>query len=41
MTAVPIPPEAAARKQIAAGIPVQGARAAGQVLRSQANAPCL
>ena len=41
MTPVPIPPETAAGNQIAAGIPVEGARAAGQVLRSQANAPCL
>ncbi|WP_256452054.1 MULTISPECIES: hypothetical protein [Pseudoxanthomonas] len=41
MTPVPIPPETADGKQIAAGIPVQGASAAGQVLRSQANAPCL
>ena len=41
MTPVPIPPETAAGKLMAAGIPVEGARAAGQVLRSQANAPCL
>lgn len=41
MTPVPIPQETAAGKQAAAGIPVGGARDAGQMLRSQANAPYL
>lgn len=41
MTPVPIPQETAAGKQAGAGIPTGSARAAGQMLRSQANAPCL
>ena len=41
MTPVPIPQDTAAGKQAAAGIPTGRARADGQMLRSQANAPCL
>jgi len=41
MTPVPIHQEAAAGKQDAVGIPKGSTRAAGKMLRSQANAPCL
>lgn len=41
MTPVPIPQETPAGSQAAAGIPVGGARGAGKMLRSQANAPRL
>ena len=41
MTPVPIHQETAAGKQDAVGFPRGNARAAGKMLRSQANAPCL
>lgn len=41
MTPVPIPQETAAGSQSVARVPVGRTRAAGQTLRSQANAPCL
>ncbi len=41
MTPVPIPLETAAGKQLAVGVLAGRTGAAGQKLRSQANAPCL
>ncbi|WP_277399694.1 hypothetical protein [Pseudoxanthomonas sp. LH2527] len=41
MTPVPTPQETAAGKPPAEDIPTGRVPAAGQVLRSQANAPCL
>lgn len=41
MTPVPIPQETAAGNQAVAGFPAGRARVAGQMLRSQANAPRL